>query len=93
MKFWKILSLVKIIKKYDKQTGALIRLPFFKIDVLNKLVEECEVMPSSEAPTLVRFSSSDQDLPKSQKPPSFQSTESNPGIAIGLFICSRANSK
>ncbi|KAE9589000.1 hypothetical protein Lal_00012705 [Lupinus albus] len=45
-------GLVKIIKKYDKRTGALIRLPFiqdvlnqpfFKIDVLNKLVKECEV--------------------------------------------------
>lgn len=48
-------GLVKIIKKYDKRTGALIRLPFiqdvlnqpfFKIDVLNKLVKECEVMLS-----------------------------------------------
>lgn len=48
-------GLVKIIKKYDKRTGALLRLPFiqdvlnqpfFKIDVLNKLVKECEVMLS-----------------------------------------------
>ena len=45
----------KIIKKYDKRTGALLRLPFiqevlnqpfFKIDVLNKLVKECEVILS-----------------------------------------------
>ncbi|XP_028779306.1 SPX domain-containing protein 1 [Neltuma alba] len=57
-------GLVKIIKKYDKRTGALVRLPFiqevlnqpfFKIDVLDKLVKECEVMlsnifPKSEAP-------------------------------------------
>ncbi|KAH1244789.1 SPX domain-containing protein 1 [Glycine soja] len=44
-----------IIKKYDKRTGALLRLPFiqevlnqpfFKIDVLNKLVKECEVILS-----------------------------------------------
>lgn len=49
-------GLVKILKKYDKRTGALIRLPviqkvleepFFKTDVLNKLVKECETMLSS----------------------------------------------
>uniref|UniRef100_M1DN33 IDS4 n=1 Tax=Solanum tuberosum TaxID=4113 RepID=M1DN33_SOLTU len=49
-------GLVKILKKYDKHTGALIRLaviqkvleePFFKTDVLNKLVKECETMLSS----------------------------------------------
>ncbi|KAJ8535492.1 hypothetical protein K7X08_023212 [Anisodus acutangulus] len=48
-------GLVKILKKYDKHTGALIRLPviqkvleepFFKTDVLNKLVKECETMLS-----------------------------------------------
>ncbi|KAK4277165.1 hypothetical protein QN277_015204 [Acacia crassicarpa] len=57
-------GLVKIIKKYDKRTGALVRLPFiqevlnqpfYKNDVLNKLVKECEVMlsnifPKSESP-------------------------------------------
>lgn len=46
-------GLVKILKKYDKRTGALIRLPFiqkvlqqpfFTIDLLNKLVKECESM-------------------------------------------------
>uniref|UniRef100_A0A2N9GN82 SPX domain-containing protein n=1 Tax=Fagus sylvatica TaxID=28930 RepID=A0A2N9GN82_FAGSY len=46
-------GLVKILKKYDKRTGALIRLPFiqrvlqqpfFTTDVLNKLVKECEGM-------------------------------------------------
>ncbi|OIT18928.1 spx domain-containing protein 2 [Nicotiana attenuata] len=50
------IGLVKILKKYDKRTGALIRLPviqkvleepFFKTDVLNKLVKECETMLSS----------------------------------------------
>lgn len=49
-------GLVKILKKYDKRTGALIRLPvtqnvleepFFNTDVLNKLVKECETMLSS----------------------------------------------
>ncbi|KAK7280322.1 hypothetical protein RJT34_25385 [Clitoria ternatea] len=46
-------GLVKIIKKYDKRTGALLRVPFiqdvvnqpfFKTDVLSKLVKECEVL-------------------------------------------------
>ncbi|XP_058074460.1 SPX domain-containing protein 1-like [Magnolia sinica] len=56
-------GLVKILKKYDKRTGALIRLPFiqrvlrqpfFTTDLLYKFVKECELMldhlfPSSEA--------------------------------------------
>lgn len=46
-------GLVKILKKYDKRTGALIRLPyiqkvlqqpFFCTDLLYKLVKECETM-------------------------------------------------
>ncbi|XP_058785873.1 SPX domain-containing protein 1-like [Vicia villosa] len=46
-------GLVKIIKKHDKRTGALLRLPFiqdvlnqpfFETDVLNSLVKECEVI-------------------------------------------------
>jgi SPX domain protein involved in polyphosphate accumulation len=44
---------VKIIKKHDKRTGALLRLPFiqevlnqpfFETDVLNSLIKECEVI-------------------------------------------------
>ncbi|KAG6474170.1 hypothetical protein ZIOFF_068094 [Zingiber officinale] len=47
------LSLVKILKKYDKRTGALIRQPFiekvlqqpfFTTDLLYKLVKECVAM-------------------------------------------------
>lgn len=55
---------MKIIKKYDKRSGALIRLPFvqsvlqqpfFSTDVLNKLIKECEMMhdhlfPKNESP-------------------------------------------
>ncbi|CAJ2637460.1 unnamed protein product [Trifolium pratense] len=46
-------GLVKILKKYDKRTGALIRLPFiqkvlqepfFATDLLYKLIKECETM-------------------------------------------------
>ncbi|KAL1816053.1 hypothetical protein ACET3Z_018627 [Daucus carota] len=57
-------GLVKILKKYDKRTGALLRLPFiqkvlqqpfFTTDLLYKLVKECEAMldrlfPISERP-------------------------------------------
>ncbi|KAK8597468.1 hypothetical protein V6N13_094875 [Hibiscus sabdariffa] len=46
-------GLVKIIKKYDKRSGTLVRLPFiqkvlqqpfYRTDVLNKLVKECEMV-------------------------------------------------
>ncbi|KAL1557266.1 SPX domain-containing protein 1-like [Salvia divinorum] len=46
-------GLLKILKKYDKKSGDLIRLPFiqkvlhepfFRTDVINKLVKECETM-------------------------------------------------
>ncbi|XP_022754500.1 SPX domain-containing protein 2-like isoform X3 [Durio zibethinus] len=46
-------GLVKIIKKYDKRSGALVRLPFiqkvlqqpfYSTNVLNKLVKECEMV-------------------------------------------------
>ncbi|KAF8034482.1 hypothetical protein BT93_C0712 [Corymbia citriodora subsp. variegata] len=57
-------GLVKILKKYDKRTGALIRLPFiqrvlqqpfFTTDMIYKLVKECEKMidqlfPANEPP-------------------------------------------
>ncbi|KAI8565604.1 hypothetical protein RHMOL_Rhmol03G0273000 [Rhododendron molle] len=58
-------GLVKILKKYDKRTGALIRSPyiqkvlqqpFFTTDLLFKLVKECEALldhlfPINEPPT------------------------------------------
>ncbi|XP_072985303.1 SPX domain-containing protein 1 [Typha latifolia] len=53
-------GLVKILKKYDKRTGALIRLPFiqkvlqepfFTTDLLYKLVKECELMLDDLFPT------------------------------------------
>ena len=46
---------MKIIKKHDKKTGALLRSPFiqdvvkqpfYEIDVINKLVKECEIILS-----------------------------------------------
>ncbi|KAK8660881.1 hypothetical protein V6N13_051789 [Hibiscus sabdariffa] len=62
-------GLVKILKKYDKRTGALIRLPFiqrvlqqpfYTTDLLYKLVKECEVML-------------DHLFPKNEKPASTES--------------------
>ncbi|CAI0415060.1 unnamed protein product [Linum tenue] len=59
------LGLVKILKKYDKRSGALLRVPFirkvtqqpfFTTHVLNMLVKECEatldvLFPRNEPPT------------------------------------------
>ncbi|KAG5562809.1 hypothetical protein RHGRI_005511 [Rhododendron griersonianum] len=65
-------GLVKILKKYDKRSGALIRLPFiqkvlqqpfFTTDVLNKLVKDCETI-------LDRFFSTNEQLASS-----YQATE------------------
>nr|GMC65213.1 SPX domain-containing protein 1-like [Ipomoea batatas] len=58
-------GLAKILKKYDKRTGTLLRLPFiqkvlqqpfFTTDLLYKLVKECEILidrlfPVKEAPS------------------------------------------
>ena len=49
--FLTCVGLAKILKKYDKRTGALLRLPFiqnileqpfFTTDLISKLVKECE---------------------------------------------------
>ncbi|KAI4377340.1 hypothetical protein MLD38_014985 [Melastoma candidum] len=53
-------GMVKILKKYDKRTGALIRMPFiqkvlqqpfFITDMLGKLIKECEKMLDRLFPT------------------------------------------
>lgn len=72
---------MKILKKYDKRTGALIRLPFiqkvlqqpfFTTDLLYKLVKECEAMldrlfPKNEQPS-VSGDSGDGEGEGEQKP-------------------------
>ncbi|KAF8691445.1 hypothetical protein HU200_040586 [Digitaria exilis] len=79
-------GLVKILKKYDKRTGALIRPPFiqnvmqepfFTTDLLYKLVKECEAML-------------DQLLPWSQPP---VPSEDNDGDdkSVGASSSSLAN--
>ncbi|WOH01040.1 hypothetical protein DCAR_0520419 [Daucus carota subsp. sativus] len=61
-------GLVKILKKYDKRTGALLRLPFiqkvlqqpfFTTDLLYKLVKECEAMLDRLFPMAERAPSSE----------------------------------
>lgn len=68
-------GLVKILKKYDKRTGALIRLPFiqrvlqqpfFTTDLIYRLVKQCEKML-------------DGLFPKSEKPASTEATEAEEG--------------
>ncbi|XP_011017757.1 PREDICTED: SPX domain-containing protein 1-like [Populus euphratica] len=75
-------GLVKILKKYDKRTGALIRLPFiqrvlqqpfFTTDLLYKLVKECEAMLDG----LLPLSDGDDDLCGD---PSTSSTTTNDGL-------------
>ena len=85
-------GLVKILKKYDKRTGALIRLPFiqkvlqqpfFTTDLLYKLVKECEAMldrllPLNELPpSSVEAAGGDDDLCGD---PSTSSTTTNDGL-------------
>ncbi|KAJ4958904.1 hypothetical protein NE237_026015 [Protea cynaroides] len=57
-------GLVKILKKYDKRTGALIRLPFiqrvlqqpfFTTDLIYRFVKECETMLDSLLPKKESF--------------------------------------
>lgn len=67
-------GLVKILKKYDKRTGALLRSPFiqkvlqqpfFTTDLLYKLVKECETLldrlfPVNEPPTSTEAADGDE---------------------------------
>jgi SPX domain protein involved in polyphosphate accumulation len=83
-------GLVKILKKYDKRTGALIRSPFiqkvlqqpfFTTDLLYKLVKECEslldrLFPVNEPPTST-------DQPADGDEPSTSATTENDGLLRG----------
>ncbi|PIA42462.1 hypothetical protein AQUCO_02000125v1 [Aquilegia coerulea] len=64
-------GLVKILKKYDKRTGALLRLPFiqkvlqqpfFTMDLLYKLIKECENMLEHLFPSEPSVLSTDGDV-------------------------------
>ncbi|KAG8094708.1 hypothetical protein GUJ93_ZPchr0012g20349 [Zizania palustris] len=84
-------GLVKILKKYDKRTGALIRLPFiqkvllqpfFITDLLYKLVKECEAMLDQLLPSnKLSVSSEDArgDSASEEKPLNPSSSSANGG--------------
>ncbi|KAG2718755.1 hypothetical protein I3843_03G227200 [Carya illinoinensis] len=85
-------GLVKILKKYDKRTGALIRLPFiqkvlqepfFTTDLLYKLVKECEAMldrlfPMTE--TLASAEAADDGDGEDACDPTTSATTKNEGL-------------
>ncbi|XP_051149188.1 SPX domain-containing protein 1-like [Andrographis paniculata] len=64
-------GLVKILKKYDKRTGALLRLPFiqkvlqqpfFTTDLLYKLVKQCERMLDQMFPSISTAAGSSAEI-------------------------------
>ncbi|KAL6499400.1 SPX domain-containing protein 3 [Orobanche hederae] len=75
-------GLAKILKKYDKRTGGVLRLPviqkvlkqpFFTTDLISKLVKECEttiesVFPPSEATTKVHSAAAKEGKAESSVP-------------------------
>jgi hypothetical protein len=87
-----IAGLVKILKKYDKRTGALIRLPFiqnvllqpfFTTDLLYQLVKECEAMLDQLLPSNKPSVSNDdgkEDINTEDKP-------LNPSSSLGSSGC------
>nr|QWT68763.1 SPX domain containing protein 1 [Astragalus sinicus] len=85
-------GLVKILKKYDKRTGALIRLPFiqkvlqqpfFTTDMLYKLVKECETMLDHLFPYLNDPSASSETSPQVEGcDPSTSTTTKSDGLLV-----------
>ncbi|XP_057420387.1 SPX domain-containing protein 1-like [Lotus japonicus] len=84
-------GLVKILKKYDKRTGALIRLPFiqkvlqqpfFTTDLLYKLVKECETMLDYLFPA-IDLAASGETTPQAEVfDPSTSTTTKSDGLLI-----------
>ncbi|KAK4760688.1 hypothetical protein SAY87_005581 [Trapa incisa] len=81
-------GLVKILKKYDKRTGALIRSPFiqkvlqqpfFTTDLLYKLVKECEAMLDHLFPKM--------DSPSSDKAVVGEDGDAASGPSISASAC------
>lgn len=85
-------GLVKILKKYDKRTGALIRLPFiqkvlqqpfFTTDLIYKLVKECETMLDRLFPVNDHPPVSDEPTPQAEGcDPSTSTTTKSDGLVI-----------
>nr|AGH28028.1 SPX domain-containing protein 1 [Stylosanthes guianensis] len=84
-------GLAKILKKYDKRTGALIRLPFiqkvlqqpfFTTDLLYKLVKECEAMLDRLFPVIDSPPSSETTPQPEGCDPSTSTTTKSNGLLI-----------
>ena len=83
---------MKILKKYDKRTGALIRLPFiqkvlqqpfFITDLLYKLVKECETMLDRLFPVNDPAPVSSETTPQAEGfDPSTSTTTKSDGLVI-----------
>ncbi|KAL9268069.1 SPX domain-containing protein [Drosera capensis] len=89
-------GLVKILKKYDKRTGALIRLPFiqrvlhqpfFTMDLLYNLIKECETMldllfPKTEPSSTLRPPINGQDQGQCDNPSPSSNTNTSGDILL-----------
>ncbi|CAI0542912.1 unnamed protein product [Linum tenue] len=94
-------GLAKILKKYDKRTGALIRLPFiqkvlqepfFTTDLLNKLVKECETMLDRLFPVkLAALGASSRELAEIEQMQSLYMKSSMSALRILKEIRSRSS--
>ncbi|XP_059635101.1 SPX domain-containing protein 2-like [Cornus florida] len=82
-------GLVKILKKYDKRTGALLRLPFiqrvlqqpfFTTDLLYKLVKECETMLDRLFPVNKPLASTEATDDGNDEPLTSSATTKNDGL-------------
>jgi hypothetical protein len=80
---------VKILKKYDKRTGALLRLPFtqsvlqqpfFTTELLSKLVRECEANLQSIFPSILLDEGGDCASEQSRD----ENNEANPPETLSL---------
>uniref|UniRef100_J3LAP1 SPX domain-containing protein n=2 Tax=Oryza brachyantha TaxID=4533 RepID=J3LAP1_ORYBR len=90
-------GLVKILKKYDKRTGSMIRLPFiqkvlqqpfFTTDLLYKLVKECEemldrLMPANDEPSSLPSEDGKEDSDGEEKNSKPSSSSSSSANALG----------
>ncbi|KAL9268875.1 SPX domain-containing protein [Drosera capensis] len=89
-------GLVKILKKYDKRTGALIRLPFiqrvlhqpfFTTDLLYNLVKQCESMldllfPETKPSSTLRPPINEQDLGQCGNPSKSNNTNTSGDVLL-----------
>ncbi|KAL4560210.1 hypothetical protein LXL04_032359 [Taraxacum kok-saghyz] len=84
-------GLVKILKKHDKLSGALVRVPFiqkvlnepfYKTDVLNNLVKKCEMMLDKISPMKEQTSSTSESIIMNEGRSSETLTEPNESSSV-----------